>query len=186
LIEDYIVAASAAVITASVIVLISLLPSYVKLVRDARRSGELAKDLWNSVNGRLSDMDMRIIDVMAKVDVYGVKSARTSAIPSAQPAQIPMKSETGTVAATIREASLPQVAGGQEVDKRILEMLSQGPKTSGQIKQVIGKSREHTARLMKILFEKGLVTRNDETKPYMYQLTESGKRYFLGNLPSGR
>ena len=37
------------------------------------------------------------------------------------------------------------------------------------------KSREHTSRLMKKLFESGLVERNTETKPYTYSITEKGK-----------
>jgi len=42
---------------------------------------------------------------------------------------------------------------------------------------VLKKSREHTARTMKGLFERGLVARNDSTKPFVYQLTEEGKHY---------
>ena len=38
------------------------------------------------------------------------------------------------------------------------------------------RSREHAARLMKELYEKGLVSRNNSSKPFVYQLTEEGKR----------
>ncbi|MDA4123548.1 MAG: replication-relaxation family protein, partial [Thaumarchaeota archaeon] len=59
-----------------------------------------------------------------------------------------------------------------------LQALLQGPKTSNQIMVVIDRSREHTGRVMKILYEKGLVTRNtDRTRPFVYQVTESGRRY---------
>ena len=34
---------------------------------------------------------------------------------------------------------------------------------------------ENTSRLMKKLFESGLVQRNTETKPYIYSITEKGK-----------
>lgn len=57
----------------------------------------------------------------------------------------------------------------------VLKLLAEGPKTSRQIETVIGRSREHTARLMKKLFELGYVTRDTTTKPYTYAITEAGK-----------
>lgn len=57
----------------------------------------------------------------------------------------------------------------------VLKLLVEGPKTSRQIETVIGRSREHTARLMKKLFELGYVTRNTATKPYTYAITEAGE-----------
>lgn len=57
----------------------------------------------------------------------------------------------------------------------VLKLLMEGPKTSRQIEIVIGRSREHTARLMKKLFELGYVTRDTNTKPYTYAITDTGK-----------
>ena len=47
--------------------------------------------------------------------------------------------------------------------------------TSRDIQITTKRSREHTSRLMKKLFESGLVQRNTETKPYSYSITEKGK-----------
>jgi len=57
----------------------------------------------------------------------------------------------------------------------VLKLLVEGPKSSRQIETVIGRSREHTARLMKKLFELGYVTRDTKTKPYTYAITDAGK-----------
>lgn len=57
----------------------------------------------------------------------------------------------------------------------VLKLLVEGPKSSRQIETVIGRSREHTARLMKKLFELGYVTRDTKTKPYTYAITDVGK-----------
>ena len=48
--------------------------------------------------------------------------------------------------------------------------------TSRDIQITVGRTREHTSRLMKKLFEDGLVERNTNTKPYSYSITEKGKR----------
>jgi len=57
----------------------------------------------------------------------------------------------------------------------VLKLLLEGPKTARQIESVIGRSREHTARLMKKLFETGYVSRDMTSKPYTYAITDAGK-----------
>ena len=53
---------------------------------------------------------------------------------------------------------------------QILDILAEGPKTSREIERIIGRSREHTARLMKHLYELGYVRRDESTRPYVYML----------------
>ena len=43
--------------------------------------------------------------------------------------------------------------------------------------KALNLGREHTSRLMKKLFELGLVTRDDTNKPYTYQLTDLGRHH---------
>ncbi len=63
----------------------------------------------------------------------------------------------------------------------VLRLLAERPRSSVEVKELIGRSREHAARLMKILFEKELVTRDDAKKPFVYRLTEKGR----GHVPAG-
>jgi predicted transcriptional regulator len=63
----------------------------------------------------------------------------------------------------------------ESIEKRVLSMLLEGSKTSREIEVAIGRSREHTARLMKKLYEKGYVIRDTSNKPYKYSITEVGK-----------
>jgi len=64
-----------------------------------------------------------------------------------------------------------------DTEKAIMKLLSEGSMSSVDVREAIKKSREHTARLMKGLFDKGLVTRDDSAKPFVYQLTDEGRRY---------
>lgn len=53
----------------------------------------------------------------------------------------------------------------------VLEMLAaEGPKTSSEIKERIKLSREHTARLMKKLYEKGYLERDSGKIPFRYSI----------------
>lgn len=60
-----------------------------------------------------------------------------------------------------------------ETELSVLELLSsEGEKTSPEVKEQIKLSREHTARLMKKLYEKGYVERNSGKTPFAYHLKE--------------
>ena len=57
----------------------------------------------------------------------------------------------------------------------VLHLITNKAMTSRDIQVTLKRSREHTSRLMKKLFENGYVQRNTETKPYTYSITEKGK-----------
>jgi len=56
---------------------------------------------------------------------------------------------------------------------KVLELLvAEGPLPSPSIGRAVGKSREHTARLMKRLYEQGYVDRETSRIPYRYRINE--------------
>ena len=59
----------------------------------------------------------------------------------------------------------------------ILKLLHNEPKTSNEIKNAISRTREHTSRLMKKLYEMNLVERDVKNRPFRYRLTEAGNNY---------
>jgi len=64
-----------------------------------------------------------------------------------------------------------------DTEKAAVRLLSRRTMSTIEIKDALDRSREHTARLMKSLFERGLVRRDDSKKPFVYELTEEGWRY---------
>ena len=56
----------------------------------------------------------------------------------------------------------------------VLHLITSKAMTSRDIQITLKKSREHTSRLMKKLFDEGYVQRNTESKPYTYSITEKG------------
>jgi len=56
----------------------------------------------------------------------------------------------------------------------ILKLLSERPRSSREIQSSIGRTREHTSRLMKKLYEAHLVDRQSNSRPYKYAITHSG------------
>ena len=72
--------------------------------------------------------------------------------------------------------STPKVVeiGYSNPTNHVLHLITSKDMTSRDIQITLKKSREHTSRLLKKLFEEGLVQRNTETKPYTYSITEKG------------
>jgi len=189
LLDDLIVGLGAAVTAASLVVLATLLSKYTALVRDASKSTDLAKNLWDAMNARLITQDTRIVDLMAKVEVYSVRNSGKLPSPStgfsaARDVAQPISRVEQQSSQQISQSSLPSgqpERRSEETETEILRVLMEGPKTSNQIREIIGRSREHTGRLMKALFGRGLVVRNDRNKPYVYEVTEAGRRYLSGS-----
>jgi hypothetical protein len=57
----------------------------------------------------------------------------------------------------------------------VLKLLNERSMTSREVQQAIGRSREHTSRLMKKLHEYGFVSRDTKAKPFKYALTEASR-----------
>ena len=178
------IAIAAGVIVAATVILASLLVRFRQLAQEADRSTRLAKDIWDSANTRFSVLDARIIDLMAKTEVIMARwaapqnpsqsmSAPSSSSPPTVGVVVPGPMEAGRAMAVASSS----IWEGTDTDAKVLRLLSAGPKSSAQIKDEIGRSREHTARLMKGLFDRGFVVRNDRHKPYVYEITDSGRSY---------
>jgi DNA-binding MarR family transcriptional regulator len=64
-----------------------------------------------------------------------------------------------------------------ETELAVLEMLvSEGPKTAPEIKRRVELSREHTARLMKKLYEEGYLERETNKIPFKYSVKKEMER----------
>lgn len=153
------------------------------------------------IMGRLEVVQTRMIAVAA-ANPPGVKEA-TRVLQPVSPQLAPPAPKEGSLGVTRRaDAQQPEsqvtVGGSQEsrpnpvsvpvpapvkvpqiIDETHLaaiRLLGEGPKSTRQITDALGKSREHTARMMKELFDGGIVSRDSSTKPFVYQLTDEGRR----------
>ena len=73
--------------------------------------------------------------------------------------------------------SLQQIT---ETEMEVLKMIVDlGEGTVPEIKDVIDKTREHTARLLKKLYEKGYIDRNTSGMPYRYSIRKEIRELIL-------
>ena len=72
---------------------------------------------------------------------------------------------------------IPNMSSEDSV-KHVLKLITKKPMTSRDIEVTFGgRSREHVSRLMKTLFDGGLVERNTANRPYTYSITDRGKKH---------
>jgi chromosome segregation ATPase len=121
-----------------------------------------------TISARLTDVDANMRDVevsqetlKGKITALDEQLQKFSVIPEVRSEPvIPIKRDKAMAALTDTELS-------------VLEMLStEGPKTAPEIKERVQLSREHTARLMKKLYEKGYLERETGKIPFKYSVKE--------------
>lgn len=73
--------------------------------------------------------------------------------------------------------ALPSITTPTEL--QVLSLLAEeGPKSAPEIGRLVGRSREHTARLMKKLFEEGYIRRDQTRIPFRYSLVDRVRESF--------
>lgn len=121
---------------------------------------------------RLSDVEKQTRDIteshkeiLAKISVIEEETQKGS---------VPPELRIETAIPIRREKALAQLT---ETELAVLEMLAaEGPKTAPEIKERIRLSREHTARLMKKLYEEGYLERDSSKIPFKYSLKKEMER----------
>ena len=141
-----------------------------------RDLGDDVKMLLLDVNKRLDKQDAKIVDMQVKMDILEMrleKKREEEAV--GEPVKIMRRiTKFGDVTSQARR----QIVGGEhsltDTEIGVLRLLQDGVKSVREVQVAIGRSREHTARLMKKLYEGGYVVRR-ETKPYTYELSDLGR-----------
>jgi DNA-binding HxlR family transcriptional regulator len=117
-----------------------------------------------AIDDRLSRQDIQIGDVVRRLDSIQsllTDQGREKVAPPVRATE-PVRHAASTVGPT---------------ERLLLDMLAEKPRTSVEIRQRFNVSREHSARLLKGLYDRGFVVRNDSNKPFVYELTEAGRSH---------
>lgn len=123
---------------------------------------------------RLHDYDKVIAELRDKVDIVESRIKPHEVVsqdPSQPQPHVALMSEPVTVT--------QHAAIGKEVNSTtdyIFKLLAERPRSSREVQLAIGRTREHTARLMKKLHGLGLVSRDINTKPFRYNITDAGRQ----------
>jgi dGTP triphosphohydrolase len=128
---------------------------------------------------RLDMTDSKLRDVVASQEAVTLKITSLEE----QTKRIPVASEAN-VEAVIPIRRDKALAPLTETELSALEFLaSEGPKTAPEIKWRIRLSREHTARLMKKLYESGYLERETNKIPFKYSVKKEMEKLLKKTEP---
>ncbi len=115
----------------------------------------------NEVDTKMRDAEASQETLKTKITALDDQLQKATAIPEMRNEPvIPIRRDKAMAALTDTELA-------------VLEMLStEGPKTAPEIKERVHLSREHTARLMKKLYEEGYLERETGKIPFKYRVKE--------------
>jgi len=134
-------------------------------------------DLLKSYTERLQYYENQLIDMKIRIDSAELlKDVEEVDMPTPKPKEVRLEKQD---AVSISQEEKPKermhnMNFGNATDY-VLRLITEKPMTSRDIQITIGRTREHTSRMMKKLFEEGLVERNMQTKPFTYYITDKGK-----------
>lgn len=92
---------------------------------------------------------------------------------------IDMISQNDVIIEELRKKTAPAPAQSHtylDTLEQILLLLREKPMTTRHIQERVGRSREHTSRVMKGLYNSGFVIRDTSSKPFKYSITDTGLR----------
>jgi len=138
-----------------------------------------------SDNQRLEYYEKQFIDMKIRLDALNLDNEE----PVGEAEMVKMQAEMvkpasrkerrsrSTVEKHVPVSRIPNMSSEDSV-KHVLNLITKKPMTSRDIEVTFGgRSREHVSRLMKKLFDDGLVERDERNRPYTYSITDSGKKH---------
>jgi DNA-binding MarR family transcriptional regulator len=159
--------------------LVKLGRSIMNLERDASDARSIAseamkisRDAMNTVSEN-DEEKQRLADRISETErtLTGMKEEMQEL--SRRPAVAPSKVEVDAAIPLEQEDVLDQLTPTELEVLALIEEMGEG--SVPQIRERIDKTREHTARLLKKLFERGFIDRNTSGMPYRYHIRKEIK-----------
>src|SRR5256885_13419180 len=133
-------------------------------------------DLLKSYTDRLQYYENQLIDMKIRLDSAELlKDIEDIEAPIPKPKERMGKQEAASTAQEEKPKERMHNMNFGNATDYVLRLITEKPMTSRDIQITIGRTREHTSRMMKKLFDDDLVERNMQTKPFTYYITDKGK-----------
>ena len=151
------------------------------IINKIKSSGNRQERYDTSSFDRLEYYERQLIDMKIRLDSMEIAGDRpgTSELRDYGPRieQAPQQeyfSEPKPKRAASKPRQVPSPDNSNTVDF-VLRLITDKSMTSRDIQNASQRSREHTSRLMKKLYQDGYVERNTNSKPFTYSITDKGR-----------
>lgn len=169
-----IITVAIALITISAFIIFNIIRSGRK-ERTPKPDDYVIKAILSEFNNRIDTQNKRMADLLVRTDLLETRlghKKESHELLEHQEAKVEDMRE-------ILKQAIPEQASREEpstIEVEALRFISSEPRVSKEVQDAIHKSREHTARLLKELFERGYLGRENKGRYFVYSITEDGRK----------
>ncbi len=146
------------------------------VIREHRESSELLGQMVSSIYESIDDKEGRIIDLMYRTNLLEATISRGSR--EDIPGESGVKREF--IGRDVRRDVIRTPKGViSEPEQILIKSLVGGPLRVAEITKSMGKSREHTSRMLGKLVRNGVLERRSSVGGITYEITEVGKKLVM-------
>ena len=143
-----------------------LFRGYLFNLRQQVMAADMLTDIVSSFNKSIEQKEKRIIDLMMRVELLELKLGSSQGFTPNIPNVVSNSVMSSDVSVDINDITL------SETELRVIKFLSDGPKRLFSVRQEIGKTREHTSRVVSSLVKKGVVEKRTKDGQVMCQVPD--------------
>lgn len=140
------------------------------VIRNYREAGDILSEMISSLYKVIDEKEQRVIDLMYRIDLLEVSLNQRRNVTFEE-----RVSSSDVTRDVTRAPKLVGKGGLSVTEQSIIALLQPGSRRVFEITKELGKSREHTSRVLSRLWKEGFVERSSIGGSVSYSLTEKGR-----------
>ena len=129
-------------------------------------AADMLSEIVTSFNKSIEQKEQRIVDLMMRVELLELKLGSGQRSPSVLRSNISNPVTSSDVSFDISDITLT------DTELKAVKFLSDGPKKMSEVREEIGKTREHTSRVVSALVKKGIVDKRSKDGQVLCQIRD--------------
>ena len=143
-----------------------LFRGYLFNLRQQVTAADMLTDIVSSFNKSIEQKEKRIIDLMMRVELLELKLGAGQGFVPVNTNVVSNSVMSSDVSVDVNDITL------SETELKVIKFLSDGPKRLFDVRQEIGKTREHTSRVVSSLVKKGIVEKRTKDGQVLCQVRD--------------
>tara|TARA_B100001013_G_scaffold330835_1_gene246028 strand:- start:4205 stop:4792 length:588 start_codon:yes stop_codon:yes gene_type:complete len=154
-------------------------------IKEQNNANAILTDILTNIYDTINEKEKRIVDLMYRVDILEARTkTQYSSVSMPKNEVISNRYEAVVRGSTVDESGVRGGIGSgitkislelTPTEEMLLKNLINGPKRISEIKGILGKSREHTSRLVSGLSKKGLIKKGFVSGQTVCHITDKGR-----------
>ena len=140
---------------------------YLFNLRQQVLAADMLTEIVSSFNKSIEQKEQRIVDLMMRVELLELKLNSGQVTSSNLRSNINNSVTSSDVSFDISDITLT------DTELKVVKFLSDGPKRMFEVREEIGKTREHTSRVVSSLVKKGVVEKRSKDGQVLCQIRDN-------------